>query len=419
MELSDFGKRFASRPGITLLMDDLGQAMAGRDDMLMLGGGNPAQIPEAQAIWRRRIEEILADGDACELMLVNYDTPRGCPRFINELASFLSRHFGWDVGPENIAVTNGAQVAFYCLLNMFAGQSKNGSCRKILFPLMPEYIGYADQSIDPDTFVCVQPRIDMLDKHTFKYHIDFDNLKITEDIAAICVSRPTNPTGNVLTDDEIERLSTLAKEHDIPLIIDNAYGIPFPGIVFTDAKPVWNQNIILTLSLSKLGLPGTRTGIVVAPKDVIDTLAAMNSVLSLANGNVGQAIIEPLLKNDEILRISNEVIRPFYLQKSHQAINWIHESFDDDISYYVHKSEGAMFLWLWFKDLPISTMELYERLKKHNVLVVPGSYFFFGRNSECSHQNECIRINYSQPDDTVRRGIQIIAEEVQRASLQS
>ena len=349
------------------------------------------------------------------MVRLNYDTPRGCPRFIDEMADFLRRQFGWDVGPENIAVTNGAQVAFFYLLNMFAGKAENGSCRKILFPLMPEYIGYADQSIDPDTFVCVQPRIDMLDKHTFKYRIDFDNLEITEDIAAICVSRPTNPTGNVLTDDEIERLRILAKKYDIPLIIDNAYGVPFPGIVFTDVKPVWDQNIILTLSLSKLGLPGTRTGIVVGPQDVIDTLSAMNSVISLANGNIGQTIISPLLKNDEVLRISNEVIKPFYLQKSCQAIKWIHESFDDDTNYCVHKSEGAMFLWLWFPDLPISTMELYERLKKRNVLVVPGSYFFFGRNCECSHQNECIRINYSQSDDTVRRGIQIIAEEVQRA----
>ena len=64
MELSDFGKKFASRPGIALLMDDLGKAMAGRDDILMLGGGNPAEIPEAQEIWRERLSEILADGEA-------------------------------------------------------------------------------------------------------------------------------------------------------------------------------------------------------------------------------------------------------------------------------------------------------------------------------------------------------------------
>ena len=61
--------------------------------------------------------------------------------------------------------------------------------------------------------------------------MDFDALESLPElkagkIGAICCSRPTNPTGNVLTDGEMARLDTLAQEHGIPLIIDNAYGIP-------------------------------------------------------------------------------------------------------------------------------------------------------------------------------------------------
>ena len=40
--------------------------------------------------------------------------------------------------------------------------------------------------------------------------------------------RPTNPTGNVLDDDEVDHLRQLACDHNIPLIVDNAYGAPFP-----------------------------------------------------------------------------------------------------------------------------------------------------------------------------------------------
>ncbi|MDF7801127.1 hypothetical protein P4C99_16745 [Pontiellaceae bacterium B1224] len=47
MNLSKFGEKFTRKAGITQLMDDLGAAMAG-GDMLMLGGGNPAHIPEGQ-----------------------------------------------------------------------------------------------------------------------------------------------------------------------------------------------------------------------------------------------------------------------------------------------------------------------------------------------------------------------------------
>ena len=65
----------------------------------------------------------------------------------------------------------------------------------------------------------------------FKYQVDFDRIDM-KNVNAITASRPTNPTGNVLTDDEIARLCTLAEEHEIPLVLDNAYGLPFPGIIF-------------------------------------------------------------------------------------------------------------------------------------------------------------------------------------------
>ncbi|EHC98434.1 Valine-pyruvate aminotransferase [Salmonella enterica subsp. enterica serovar Urbana str. R8-2977] len=62
----------------------------------------------------------------------------------------------------------------------------------------------------------------------------------------ICVSRPTNPTGNVITDEELMKLDRLANQHNIPLVIDNAYGVPFPGIIFSEARPearpLWNPN---------------------------------------------------------------------------------------------------------------------------------------------------------------------------------
>ena len=81
--------------------------------------------------------------------------------------------------------------------------------------------------------------------------------------------------------------------------------------------------------------------------------------------------------------------------------------------YNVHASEGAFFLWLWFKDLPVSTSVLYERLKERSVLVVPGEYFFFGlHDPDWKHRHECIRMTFTQPEQVVREGIDIIAAEV-------
>lgn len=124
---------------------------------------------------------------------------------------------------------------------------------KVLFPLAPEYIGYADAGLEEDLFVSARPNIELLPEGQFKYHVDFEHLHIGEETGMICVSRPTNPTGNVITDEELLKLDALANQHGIPLVIDNAYGVPFPGIIFSEARPLWNPNIVLCMSLSSWG----------------------------------------------------------------------------------------------------------------------------------------------------------------------
>lgn len=415
---SEFGKRLCMGSGIEELMDDLGNALvSGGPDVRMLGGGQPAHIPEVNALWRRRLEEIMAKPGALEKMLSNYDPPRGNPLFLDAVAALFKESFGWDISAKNIAITPGGQTAFFFLFNALAGKFKDGSRKKILLPLVPEYIGYSNQSVSEDIFCACKPLIQKIGDHDFKYRVDFEHLEVGDDIAAICVSRPTNPTGNVLTDNEISHLSALADEHDIPLIIDNAYGAPFPNIIFTEATPVWNEHVVLTLSLSKIGLPGTRTGIVIANEEIASAVSSMSAIVGLANGNIGQAIMEPLIRSGEILKLSDEVVRPYYVEKSRQARAWVEAEFDAALPYRVHLSEGALFLWLWFENMPITSSELYERLKKRGVLIVSGHYFFFGDDELDSwrHRHECIRMTFTMDERTVHEGIKIIAEEVAAA----
>ena len=416
-EFSKFGQHLGSGSGIGDLMDDLGHALAsGSPTLKMLGGGQPAHIPEITAVWRRRLEELLEEPSGLERALTIYDPPRGNPAFLQAIATLFCQNFGWDLGPENIAVTSGGQTAFYFLFNLLAGEMADGSNRKILLPLVPEYIGYANQGTNGNLFRAIPPLIEKTAPHEFKYHVDFDQLEVTPDIAAICASRPTNPTGNVLTDEEVARLSAIAKQNGIPFIIDNAYGVPFPGIQFADATPYWDTHVILTLSLSKLGLPGTRTGIVIGPPEIIRALGSMSAIAGLSNPNIGQQITLPLIQSGEILRLSRDVIRPFYQDKCKLARQAAMNAFGDDVEWFMHRSEGALFLWFWFPGLPITSQELYERLKKREVLVIPGQHFFYGHSDAAwQHQDECIRVSYAMDESIVRSGLVIIAEEVRRA----
>jgi len=411
MKLSNFGQKFTRDSGIVELMDDLGSALIGNPDMIMMGGGNPGRLGEAEALFQRRLEAVLQDPEKRHRLFGLYQSPRGDHEFRTELASFLRKQFGWELSADNIAISNGSQSAYFVLLNMFAGAMPDGSHRSIHLPLTPEYLGYADSGLSEQFFTATRPEIELLENQLFKYRVDFSRLELSGQIGALCVSRPTNPTGNVLTDGEIAHLDEIAAERDIPLIIDGAYGLPFPNILFTTATPHWNENTILTLSLSKLGLPGVRTGIIVAREEIIHAYANANGIVNLACGNIGPAIATGMFRTGEILSLTRDHVRPFYHERARNAVNAFREHLGD-LPCHIHKPEGAFFLWLWFEGLPLSSQELYQRLKNRGVLVVPGHHCFFGLDDDWPHRHECIRVSYVQDPETVRRGIAIIAEEV-------
>jgi valine--pyruvate aminotransferase len=389
-----FAERMTRPTGALELMADLGAALAqaGKREIHMLGGGNPARIPAVEAVYRRRLAEIAADTAQFGRFIAGYSAPEGDLPFRQAVAQSLHDQYGWNLTAANVGLTGGSQAAFFFLFNLMAGERADGGRSRLLLPLAPEYIGYADVGLTPGTLVAQPARIRDLDSGFFKYCVDFDRLQVPDDIGAICISRPTNPSGNVLTLAELERLDALARSRDVPLIIDAAYGMPFPGIQHDQFAALWNSNVVLCLSLSKLGLPAARTGIVVADEAIIAALAAFNATAALAPPSTGPVIVEPLLRNGELAALCRDHIRPHYATP-----------------------EGAFFLWLWFPGLPIGSEELYRRLKRRNVLVLSGHHFFPGVEHDDPHQRECLRLSYAQPPASVQAGISVLAEEVRRA----
>jgi valine--pyruvate aminotransferase len=447
MKISKFGEKLTAKSGILQLMDDLGKPLPKGKISYQLGGGNPARIEAVELAYRDEMQRILSDGENFQDVISHYDSPQGRTTFIHAIADYFKRTYNWDIGPKNVCITNGSQSAFFYLFNLFSGThaenikntvSNNNTNIKewkktILFPLMPEYIGYADQCIENDCMASVLPKCEYYADHTMKYFVDFEavtkyldnhNKKgVNGEVGAMCVTRPTNPSGNVLTDDEIRKLSVLAHDFDIPLLIDNAYGIPFPDIVFTeDATPIWNKDIILSMSLSKIGLPAIRTGIIIAKPEIIEALSNINAIASLASGSMGQALAEGLIKNGKLVELAKNEVQPYYAKKSEQMQLWIHDFFANT-NYYLHRSEGAIFLWLYLPDLKISTLKFYAELKNRGVITVPGEYSFFGDEAQKAgkpyphpHYDKCLRLNYSRPAQEVHDGVAIIAEMYKKFS---
>lgn len=415
MQFSDFGNKITNESGILQLMDDLGTALAGDPPIAMFGGGNPAQIPDVTKAFTESLTNILKDTSKTTAMLGNYDTPQGNAEFITDIKNFMNRHYNLGINEANIAITSGSQSGYFMLFNILAGKT-NGKNKKILFPIVPEYIGYADQGLEPEMFAANLPKIENIGDHEFKYHINFETLNVDEDIAAISLSRPTNPSGNVISNEELEKLATIARTQNIPLIIDNAYGQPFPGVINNSAKLMWGDNIVLSLSLSKVGLPTSRVGIFIGPPKLMAALSSANAILNLASPSIGQYIVSPLLKNDKLLDLSKNNIQPFYADRREKMMGLINKNFPKSLPWRLHSYEGSYFLWLWCDGAKKTSMQMYNWLKQRQVLVVPGEYFFHDVDpNKWPHAGQCLRINFARPDAEIEQGIPILAQAIKQA----
>jgi len=136
--------------------------------------------------------------------------------------------------------------------------------------------------------------------------------------------------------------------------------------------------------------------------------------MSLAVGSVGPVLTEDIVESGEILEWSRRYITPYYRAKAEFACAELRRGLAG-LPHFIHVPEGAFFLWLWLPGLPITSAELYERLKRNDVLVLSGHYFFPGFDEDWRHRHECLRISFAQSERVVAEGMRAIADEVRRA----
>ncbi|MEM6484340.1 MAG: valine--pyruvate transaminase [Pseudomonadota bacterium] len=411
MHLSSFGEKFASPSGISELMEDLSTALADDPSILFMGGGNPGRVLAAEELFRDQLQALLDDPDRRHELLGVYQSPNGDRALREEVAAYLRKSVGWEVAADNIALSNGSQSAFFVLFNLLAGPCPGGVSRNVRLPFSPEYVGYRDVGVADGLFRAGRPQIALIDDETFRYQVDFSALKLGPDTGAVCVSRPSNPTGGMLTDRELQELADRCGGQQVPLILDGAYGLPFPGLVYGGAEAFWNDNTILTLSLSKLGLPGLRTGIVIAREDITVAFNRANTVLNLATGTPGPQLLRGSLLSGLLDQLCTAEIKPYYEMRRALALECFRKN-RGDLPVRLHQSEGGFFLWLWCESLPIDSQELYERLKRRGVIVLPGNGFFMGLDEPWDHERQCLRISFAGDTATISRGIEMIFEEL-------
>ncbi|KAB8318920.1 valine--pyruvate transaminase [Tolypothrix campylonemoides VB511288] len=414
--LTQFGAHMSKLTGVRAIMKDIIetlQAGAGQQ-FINLSAGNPLILPEVEQLWRDCTAQLLGSPEYGEVVC-RYGSSQGYAPLVEAIVEDFNRRFGLNLSERNILVTPGSQSLYFYAANAFGGYTTSGELKQIVLPLSPDYTGYGGVTLVPEALIAYKPTLDIdAAAHKFKYRPDFSKLSITENTGCVIFSRPCNPTGNVLTDDEVKKIAALAAPYDVPVFIDSAYGPPFPALNFTQMTPIFGKNIVHCMSLSKAGLPGERIGIAIGDEQVIQVLECFQTNACLHASRYGQAIAARAITSGGLAEISTSVIRPFYQNKFTVLESTLNEAMPKDLPWFLHRGEGAIFAWLWLPDLPMTDWEFYQELKRVGVIVVPGSTFFPGLEEEWEHKQQCVRISLTGSDEEIVTGMQRLAKVVQQ-----
>lgn len=422
--LTKFGAQMSNLTGVRAIMKDIIETLrAGQgQEFINLSAGNPVILPEVEQLWRDCTADLLASSEYGEVVC-RYGSSQGYQPFIDAVLKDFNDRYGLRLSDRNILITPGSQSIYFYAANAFGGYTappqtppyqggaREGELKHIVLPLSPDYTGYGGVSLVPEAVVAYKPTLDIDAKaHRFKYRPDFSQLVIDETTGCVIFSRPCNPTGNVLTDDEVDKIAAMAAPYNVPVLIDSAYGPPFPALNFTEMKPIFGGNIIHCMSLSKAGLPGERIGIAIGEERMIQVLECFQTNMCIHSPRYGQAIASRAIASGALANIAENVIRPHYQKKFKILETTLDKFMPKDLPWFLHRGEGAIFAWLWLKDLPITDWEFYQQLKQVGVIVVPGSSFFPGLREDWRHKQECLRISLTATDAEIEVGMQRLAK---------
>ncbi len=410
--LSQFGSQMSQLTGVRAIMKDIIETLsnsAGKK-FINLSAGNPVILPEVEQLWRDCTQELL-DSDEYGEVVCRYGSSQGYAPLIDAVINDFNARYDLNLSDRNILITGGSQALYLYAANAFGGYTASGELKQVVLPLSPDYTGYGGVSLTPEALLAYKPNLEIdEDKHRFKYRPDFSQLQINEQTGCVIFSRPCNPTGNVISDEEVAKIAALAAKQDVPVFIDSAYAPPFPALNFTPMTPQFGENIIHCMSLSKAGLPGERIGIAIGDPQLIQILESFQTNACIHSSRYGQAIAARAIASGKLANIATNVIRPHYQRKIEVLANTLDAAMPQDIPWYLHQGEGAIFAWLWLQDLPMTDWEFYQQLKAVGVIAVPGSSFFPGLKEDWQHKQQCLRISLTATETEIAEAMQRLAK---------
>jgi aspartate/methionine/tyrosine aminotransferase len=296
---------------------------------------------------------------------------------------------------ENVLVTTGTSEANYTAL---WGLLEKGDRAAIMIPTYMQAWGLARAyGGRADAYRLVEKR------HGAgrRWALDVASLDhaVTRKTRLILVTNPNNPTGAVLTKEEMDEIVRVARKVGAWILADEVYrGAEVQGDVPTPTFWGRYRKVICTAGLSKaFGLPGLRIGWIVGPPKTVAALWGYQDYTTLTptmlSDRLARAAMEPR-RREEILARTRAILR----RQLPPVEAWVRRH--DDVLDLIPPLAGAIALVKY--SLPVGSVALFDRLRlEKSVLITPGAHFGIGKY---------IRIGYGYDLEKTLRGLSRVGE---------
>lgn len=227
-------------------------AEIGYDNVFDYSLGNPS-VPSPESV--RNTLHKLADMEP--MALHGYSPTLGISSVREAIAASLNRRFGMEYAAAHIFPTSGAAGA---VAHAVRAVTKPGDTVLTFAPFFPEYMPYINTS---------GAELKVVPADTASFQINFEAFEemCNENVMAVLINTPNNPSGIVYTTETIKRLAEILTEkeqaygHDIFLISDEPYReIIFSGVDAPYVAKYYDKTMTCYSFSKSLSLPGERIG---------------------------------------------------------------------------------------------------------------------------------------------------------------
>ena len=354
------------------------------EDCISLGVGEP----DFETPWHITEEGIYS----LEQGRTFYTSNQGLPELRKEIAKWNERKYNLDYAPEEVIVTCGGSEAIDVALRACINPGDE------VIILEPNYVCY-----EPDIIMAggIPVKIKLKNENEFRLTPEELEAVITPKSKILLMNYPNNPTGAIMTKEDLEKIVPVIKKYDLLVISDEIYSeLTYSGNHYSvGALPEMRDRTITINGFSKaFSMTGWRLGYVMGPKEVMEQIKKIHQFVVMSAPTISQyAGLEALRNGDEdIERMRKEYDkRRKYLLKEFSRLGLP-----------CFEPKGAFYIFPDIRKYGMSSEEFAtELLNKEHVVVVPGTAF--GDSGE-----GFVRISYAYSLDALKEAIKRIEKFV-------